>query len=866
MAVAGTLSSRCPDFAQAGIGVGIMSRYALKIDSPMQINSGQASIACCAHCGERVKAAPLALAEPSKPMFCCEGCRSAHDWISNHQLGHYYSLRDALKQGGSAHQPMASADEHWQHWDDVDLLSQYGCWQDQHLLDITLIADGMRCAACAWLIEHAIAREHGVLEVCANAASLRVRLRLDVRSCPLSRVVARLASLGYRAQLGSGYQRDQRAMKSRRTWLLRLGIALLGAVQAMMLSEASYLDFDASMAVATRDFLRWVTLLVSTPVVFFSGWPFLHGAYQELRHRRIGMDALVASSVLLAYFASVLETLRGGPEVYFDAAVMFVLLLLIARALEARARAHSMSSLDRLLRAQPEFVQVIDGLDQAPPFRSVAVQKLQVGELILVRAGESIPVDCLLLGGAAELDESLLTGEADTASKSEGSTLLAGSVALTPLRARVLKLSVDSWLTRLLRMAEQSMLAKPKQGSYEKFTRMFALMQVCIAAAVYLCWLHIDAARAFPIMLSVLAVSCPCALALAIPIAQCATRAALLEHGVLSTGADELRLLARTGTVVFDKTGTLSDGQSALSSIEAFGLISEDQALALAAALERSSMHPWAHGIVSAADARRLPKLRVKHRSALQGSGVMGEIDGKHFRLGRSDFAAAAVDDGAIWLGDGKQAFARFSMGERVRPDAMALMQALDAMAIKRVILSGDGEAKVRSMANMLGFDRWQARCQPEDKIKAMQALAEEETGVVVMVGDGLNDAPVLAASEVSVVVASGAALALKQADVVLTQNRLLDLGVAISLARRGEHIVRQNLVWAALYNFAMVPLAAVGMVSPWLAAVGMAGSSLMVTLNALRITRAGRVRPHPEDAKGMPRSDQLRAFSGARA
>lgn len=781
--------------------------------------------AACYHCGEALPGEPAhCLIAGQSQAFCCSGCAAAAIWIGEASLGDYYRLRSGVAGRVDAQPADFSA------WDQDVVLGEHSRIVDGGR-EITVLTDAMRCAACAWLIDRALRQEPGVLDAGANAITGRIVVSWDPRRTAVSTLMTRLAALGYRPWLATGEEREQTQRNERRRWLARIGVAGLGAMQAMMFAEALYLDTRGEMSLATRDFFRWITFLVSTPVIFYSGWPFLEGMVRELRARRLGMDTLIAGSTLLAYFASLAETIRGGPHVWYDAAVMFVLLLLLARLLEQRARRIASAQVDALAHARPALATREDGKGSV---EQVPLAALVVGDIVRVSSGEAVPADGLLLDHESAFDESLISGESAPVARWAGDTALAGSVCRErPARLCITRTGSDTRLSQITRLVEQAQGQRPALARVaDRIASAFVIVLVISSAAVYIWWRQHDPSRAFEVTLSLLVVSCPCALSLAIPAALTAANGALARLGVLGLRPDALSALARVDRVVFDKTGTLTSGQPTLLAMEAFDPMDRERALQIAAALERDSTHPLA--LILASQATALVASDVR---ATLGLGLQGRIDGHDWRIGRADFAAARDDDGAVWLGDGSRAFARFVLQETCRPDAAAAIAMLRKQGLGVELCSGDSVEAVQLVASLLDIDEPRARQLPEQKLAHARRL-QAHGHVVAMVGDGLNDAPVLAGADVSLAMADGAALAQRAADMVITSPSLLRIPQAIRLARDTRRIVRQNLSWAAAYNLVALPLAATGQVTPWVAALGMALSSLLVTLNALRLTR----------------------------
>ena len=777
----------------------------------------------CFHCGEPLPPRPAtAIVDAVPRAFCCDGCAGAARWIRDADLGDYYELRSAPA-GQVGVEPVD-----FSAWDRDDLLHEH-----VHAVEggreVTVLTDGMRCAACAWLIDRALRREPGVLDISANAVTGRIRIAWDPEKVVLSALLQRIAALGYRPYLSGGEAREQARRAERNRWLLRLGLAGLGAMQAMMFAEALYLDFDNEMPAATRDFFRWVTLLVSTPVVFWAGWPFIAGMLRELRGRRLGMDTLVASATLLAWGASLVETIRRGTHVWYDAAVMFVFFLLAARMLEQRARNIASAQVDALARARPVIAmrELADGGREAVP-----VAALRVGDVVRVAAGDALPADGRLLDEEACFEEALLTGESTPVRKRAGADVYAGTVCREhPARVHVCGVGADTRLSQLARLVEHAQEHRPPLARLaDRIAGWFVLALLLAALLVWLGWRIHDPSRALEVTLALLVISCPCALSMSIPAALAVAHGALARSGVLALRPDALETLADATDVVFDKTGTLSDGRPRRATVATIDGFDPQAALRIAAALERDSGHPLAHAFADVEAAPQASRVR-----AVPGAGIEGVVEGVAWRLGQAGFACGGEDDGDLWLGDGQRGAARFGVREAARPEAAEAVAALRALGLRVHVSSGDSADAVARFGKALGIDDFHARQTPEQKLAFVRRL-QADGRRVAMVGDGLNDAPVLAGADVSLAVADGAALAQRAADLVVTHPSLMRVPESVALARRTRRIIRQNLAWALGYNVLALPLAAAGLVTPWLAALGMAASSLTVTINALRL------------------------------
>ncbi len=788
----------------------------------------------CAHCGEPAPLPVLETFTDGLRVFCCTGCAGAARWIAESGLGDYYRWR-------SAPGPRIGADEDFATWDREEILDAHS-ESNADTRSIRLAVGGMHCAACAWLIDKALRREAGVRDVRANAMDGRVVLRWAPAEARLSTLLQRIARLGYRPSLPASAAREEERRRARNRRIIGLGIAGLGTMQAMMFAEALYLDTTGSMPEATRDAFRWITAAMSAPVVFIAGAPFLIGMVREMRTLVPGMDTLIGSGVLLAWVGSLVETIRGGPHVWYDAAVMFVFFLLAARHLEAALRANGEARLDALAGAQPAMAWREHSDDAR--LEHIPTRELVIGDVVRVGSGDALPCDGTLLDAEAQVDEALMTGESTPRRRRPGETLLAGSLVhgLT-LRLRATAVGAATTLSQVARRVESLREQRPPLADRaETVARRVVGITLVLAIITGIVWYYIDAARAFPIALAVLVATCPCALALAVPAAIARAQGQLAVRGVLVLGSDALRRLAEIDTVVFDKTGTLTRGEPTLIDTRLCDPDSSDtfdaaSARDIAARLEAAVSHPLAkafgRSLGPPADAARLHP----------GEGVSGVIDGSEWRLGSAVFAGAKTrddaDEGALWLARDGKLVARFVVDDEARPDAAAAVRALHASDLTLAVFSGDAEARVAALAAQLGFDAAHVygRLSPAGKLAALLAL-QAKGHRVLMVGDGVNDADVLAAADVSIAMAEGAALAQRQADLVLGGPRLGTIVEALRIARETHANIRQNLGWAIAYNVIMLPAAALGMIGPGLAALGMALSSLAVTANAWRIGR----------------------------
>ena len=790
---------------------------------------------CCYHCGEPIIPAGAVRAQIDRQPqdFCCAGCAAAASWIAGAGLADYYRLR-----ADSASPQARSVAQSASLFERPAVVERWSTPSAAGQREIAVQVRGLRCAACVWLIRR-IATQLGGLEVVQiDPLSGQAILRFDPSQPQLGLLARQLASLGYEMQPRSTGEDAQRGLAERRTRILRLTIAGLGAMQAMMFAWPLYGGEVGDLPLAVRDFFRWVGALVTAPVVIYGGWPFLSGAVNELRLRRLGMDTPIALAICLAFSGSLLATAIRGEAVYFESVAMFVFLLLLGRSAEASLRERARARLAGIANELPCSARRVGPQGE----ETVALIELQPGDRIRLLPGETVPVDGRLLA-SARISEAFLSGESTALFRAAGAEVLAGSVVVDqPLEAEVLRVGAETALGELERLVQRAGAGRMRWTRLaDQTAQAFVLVVLVAAIATLVAWAGSGAEQAIAATVAVLAAACPCALSLALPAALSAGSRALANAGVLLVREGALERLADVDEVVFDKTGTLTAEPFEVECRWCRDGIEPAQALALAAALERTSLHPLAQALRRHDD----PSLSVAEAQEVSGAGVSGRIDDSLLRLGRPGFAGAAADplSGELLLSDDHGCIARLMVRQQLRGQAPAVVHALHQLGLKVSILSGDSAPAVAEVATQLGISRQTAGCSPQDKLAELQR--RQLLGArVLMVGDGLNDAAVLAAAHASLAMASGVDLARRQADGILLGGRLHSVVDALQVARRSRAIVRQNLLWASLYNLSVIPAAALGLIGPWLAALGMSLSSLLVIANALRLLRGANSLP----------------------
>ena len=783
--------------------------------------------------------------------MCCPGCCAVAEAIATAGLSDYYRYRTAA----AVPQTESASLDKLRLFDLPEVQQTFVQASGENCKQAALMLDDVTCSACAWLIERRVRTLPGVRAVEVNYSTRRARVTFDVTRIRLSDILHAVASIGYRAHPFDAARSEQMHQREARAMLLRLAVAALGMMQVMMYASTVYFA-DGDMSADIERLMRWASLVLTTPVVFYSAGPFFVNAWRDVSNSRVGMDVPVALGIGVAFAASVGAMLAGEGDVYYDSITMFVFFLLLARFLESTARIKVIRGVEQLARLVPAIAERVRGFPAMRSVEQVAVSQLVAGDYVLVRTGSTIPADGCAVEGSSRVDESLLTGESRPVGKSAGDSLIGGAVNIaSPLLMRVERVGQQTVLATIVRLLDRAISEKPPIAQLADRVAQHFLSVVLVAAAIVAAiWSWIDPGRALWVTISFLVVACPCALSLAVPAALTAATGQLARRGVMVTRGRTLEALDQATHFVFDKTGTLTRGHFELTSVRTLGVMPREQCLALAAALEFTSEHPIGHALREAASDS--DHVRVSDIVNIAAQGIEGIVNGCRMRIGTPAFvaglsgpepsgllddvgAAASVaaigaeprDDVSGWL-------ALFTFGDPIRADAHTVVRELLARGKAVSMLSGDRPAAAHGVAEQLGIAHVVAGATPQDKLDhvlRLQAAGEK----VAMIGDGVNDAPVLAAATVSMTMSGSTDVARATADAVLMTDRLHSIVEAVDQARRTTRVIRQNFGWAIAYNLAALPLAALGHVTPWMAGLGMAGSSLLVVANALRLTRA---------------------------
>ena len=876
-------------------------------------------MSACYHCQQPIPAG-IHIQDSHGHAYCCHACEAVAQIISAHHLEQYYQVRDR-----PAPRPEHPWDaSHWQAYDLPEIAAQY-IYQDGDDQEIHLYIDGLHCAACTWLISHALQDAHGISHTRINLGTGRAEIRW--RDTPLSAILATIASLGYTPNLHTPDEEDNKQRRERNHDLLRLIVAGLGMMQVMMFATGLYTGAWHGIDHEYEQLLRWISLLCSAPVMLYAGYPYLKNAWLGLRHRQPNMDLPIALACAGAWLASLYHTLIGRGEIYYDGVTMFIFFISISRYLEAHTRRRARHNQQHFARLLPDAVYKHDG----DTLRLVPLPAIQPGDHIRVLPTHTIPVDGEITHGVSRIDEQMLTGESTPQYKNVGDRVHAGSTNLqSPLDIRVSQTGQQTTLAAIRRIsARAEQHRSPQIDRNEALAQHTVLAVLVLAAAGYLLWQWIDPARAFDIALAILVATCPCALSLATPTVLTAALNHAHKHHILIKNSNTLDRLTHIRRILFDKTGTLTQGKYQLQNSDYHG--EPQRLLAIAKTLETHSTHPiaWYYSQQPVAN------VAMDNIEQHSGKGISGDYDGSRWHIGsaaymqengvdgfspspcgggsgvhphttdadtttdvgwvsaqrvtqqpntetpaelspppvedwnsasegrenwggvRSDSPLPQWERGRGWglpahltsesatneidtttthvyLAENRTLRAHYQLGDPERANLAATLAQLKTR-YHLAIASGDRADNVARLAARYGIADWHGGLDPAAKLALLEANDPEHT---LMIGDGINDAPVLARASVSVAVGRANPLSQTHADIVLLKNGPEALPYLLELAARSRRITRQNLAWATVYNLTILPLAISGHLTPWIAALGMSASSLLVIANALRIHR----------------------------
>lgn len=787
----------------------------------------------CFHCHEPVPAGTTFKLEfEAKPrQFCCAGCLAVAQTIISSDLADYYRFRTEPASRANAIPKELAAE--LTSFDAPSVLEDISFKQGE-LTELELSITGMSCAACAWLIEKQLRQLPAVHQINVNSTTQRCRLLWNADVTPVSDILKSLAGIGYQASPFIADQEEQVFKLELSRYLKRLAVSGIMTMQVMMLAVALYFGEYTGIDTSHQVYMRWISLLLTLPVVLYAALPFVSSAWRSVKARQMNMDVPVSLAIYYTFFASAYATAFNTGEVYFESVCMFTFLLQLGKFFEYRARSRARDATSNLLKIMPVTATLLkDGEQQA-----VSARRLQSGDCILVKPGETIAADGQIISGQSSADESMLTGEYAAVSKHTGDLVMAGSINHDGLlQVKVSNTLASSRLGQIIALQQRTLSQKPAVlQRTDRLAKYFVERLLMIAAATFVLWYFwLDADRAFWVTLSVLVATCPCALSLATPTAITCALARLNRHGILIKNAQVLDVLPELTHIVFDKTGTLTEGRFSIADITLFSDdYSESQALNLIANLETYSEHPIGRAFAE----KFTSKLALEQVNIVVGGGISAQFNNIPIKVGSAAYCAVPPKaDAMVYLCVDNILIAAISLHDAVRKEVPALVSQLQQQGYKLMMLTGDSSEQAEKLQQQLGFDQMVKGCSPEQKVAEITALVNAGHKVL-MLGDGINDSPSFHAAHVSVAMQSGTDLSKNQADVVLLQHDIGLIATLLQGSKAAQRGIRQNLAWSIGYNLIIIPLAVAGFVSPYIAVIGMSFSSLLVVSNSLRLLK----------------------------
>lgn len=802
----------------------------------------------CYHCANQILPSELFEADlggVNRP-FCCPGCMAIAQTIHGEGLEVFYARRVQSSDKPAAYLALNEIPEKLKPYDDLSLRNRFTrAFGDRGELETTLRLEKIRCAACVWLCEQHLRRIDGVKDVQINYVTQKVMVRFDPNKTSLARLLFEIERVGYEAWPFEPSLSLDRAKKERRQLLFRLAVAFLGMMQVMMYAWPTYVGADITPEFEVL--LGWSSWALTVPVMVYSAGPIFQAAWRSVQSfkytRMLGMDVPIALALALAFIAGTINLITGSGQSYFDSITMFVAFILGARYIELLARQDAQGGAEALAKQLPATCERAINYPASQDIEVVAVVNCNPGEVLRVSPGEVVPADGVLIENATALDESLLTGESKPVEKKIGDRVYAGTHnILNPLFMKIEAVGQSTRIAGIASLLDQALLAKPVMVSLaEKWSTYFVAFLLAVAFISSAIWWYFDPGRAWTVLVSVLVASCPCALSLAVPTAMAAAQGAVTKLGLLIVRGHVMEGLVKASDLVLDKTGTLTMGQPELQEIMSLRQgYRREYALALAAALESGQRHPLALSLLRATQLENLTLPILSEPVTNQmGKGLSSGA----YRLGSTTWVGVKQDAhvgqyGQVHLADEQGLIASFVFLDTPRVGLQNLLKAAESRNIVVHLVSGDDPATVAWWANHVGIKSYQGGCTPEDKYDYIERL-QKNGRFVWAIGDGVNDAPLLARADISIAVGAGAPLAAAGADAILTAISLEPLAKTLLLADKTQAIIKENLLWALIYNLLAIPAAMMGWVNPWVAGIGMSLSSLAVTLNAWRLRKA---------------------------
>jgi Cu2+-exporting ATPase len=807
----------------------------------------------CYHCGELIPSDFQQTVEIDNICrdMCCHGCSAVAQAIVDNQLTGYYRHRTekGVKAASLVPDELRSLESY-----DLTEIEQEFTVETGDSKAVILTVENVTCAACAWLIEKKLSTLVGIEQCSVNTSSARLSLKWQSDTLKLSQILLALAQIGYKAYPFKADIAEQNEVASAKAYLRRLTIAGLATMQIMMFAMASYFDVlgddgTGSLSDGLSDYFRYVSLLLALPVVFYASLPFYQNALSALIAKRLNMDVPVSIAILLAFFASAYATMTNQGDVYFESVCMFAFFLLLGRYLEQSAKRKAAQTSSNLLKLIPSTATLVHGDE----FINVPAKTLKRDQVVLVKPGETIPADGTIVSGATQCNESVLTGEQLPVSKTIGDWVFASTINNEQsIKIVVKEERSEQLISKIIALQEQAAIDKPKLATMaDKLSQYVVVGILLLAMMTYVGWWLIDSSQALWNALAVLVATCPCALSLATPSAYTAATTKLQRFGLLAKQGKTLDTLTQITHICFDKTGTLTTGDFRVDKV--ISQLPDDTVLGTIAALESHSNHPIAHAFSSHINTE-LNAINVK---AIQGSGLTGSVNNVSYFLGSYHFVCSqltkshhesswltantdneGIEHGVdIYLSTNESILAKVVLSDELRSGSVQLIQHLKARHITTTLLTGDNSNNAGFIGHSLDVDIIKRGQSPAQKLAYLKAL-QQEGDVVAMFGDGVNDAPVLSQAHLSFAMGTGADIAKSSADIVLLHDDLEKVFSAINLANKTKRVIIQNFCWSLGYNLTAVPFAIAGYLPPYIAAIGMSLSSIIVVSNSLRLLK----------------------------
>ncbi len=799
------------------------------------------SITHCFHCDEVIPVGfnVQVLIDDQQQSMCCLGCEAVARTIVENNLTDYYRFRTETANKSISLLP-ETLKQH-QLLDDASLQDEF-IYKTDDYKEAILSIDGISCAACAWLIEQQLEKINGLLFINVNATTQRAIVRWNGEIIKLSAILNIVDQIGYQATPFKANDVEIKNNKLNKNFIKRLGIAGILMMQIMMIAVGLYFGAFSGISENNLIYLRWTSFFLCLPIVFYSALPFYISAYNTLKIKHLSMDVPVSLAIILAFSASTWATLTTQGDVYFESVAMFTFLLLIGKYLEFRARARAAEVSANLLKLMPMTATQLVNNEE----KFVSAKKLCAQDIVLIKPGETIPADGIIISGSSQVNEAMLSGEQLPIDKQVGDNVFSGTINTDGnLRVQVKHASTHSFLSQLIRLSELSQAHKPKLAKLsDKIAQYFvgAILLTASATAIY--WYFYLPEQAFWITLSVLVATCPCALSLATPTALTCATTSLNRHGIMIKSAHVMETLPKVDCFAFDKTGTLTTG---LYTLQSTLLIDENSnkgitphtktdILAIASCLEVHSEHPIAKAFMPFRDFR----VQAKQIAVKAGFGIEGLINNIHYKIGKPTWLLSPeqpkFNDAQCVLTANNTLIAVFYFTDSIRAESNTVISTLKKQKIKTMMISGDNIESCQKIAKQLNLDTYQANLSAKDKLALIKK--QQHTHTVAVVGDGINDSPVFGAAHVAIAMGSGSDIAKSGADVILLNNRLTSLTHLRITARKTKQIIFQNYLWAFSYNAMVLPLAVSGFITPYMAVIGMSTSSILVISNSLRLLK----------------------------